>query len=132
MPVTDPIADLLTRIRNANSARKEKVEIPASKLKLGIVDILKREGYIRSYRVVEERGHKMIRVYLKYGPRQERVITKIERVSRPSVRAYANKDSIPRILGGLGICILSTSRGLMSGRDARNQGIGGEILCKIY
>lgn len=132
MPVTDPIADLLTRIRNANSARKEKVEIPASKLKLGIVDILKREGYIRSYRVVEERGHKMIRVYLKYGPKQERVITKIERVSRPSVRSYANKDSIPRILGGLGICILSTSRGLMSGRDARNQGIGGEILCKIY
>lgn len=132
MPVTDPIADLLTRIRNANTARKEKVEIPASKLKLNLVDILKREGYIRNYRTVEERGHKMIRVYLKYGPKQEYIMTRLERVSRPSVRRYTGKDTIPRVMGGLGICILSTSKGLMTDREARLQGVGGEILCKIY
>ncbi len=131
MPVTDPIADLLTRIRNANIARKEKVEIPYSKIKESIVDILKQEGYVRSYRVVEVKGHRNIRVYLKYGPKQERVITRLERVSKPSVRRYANKDAIPRVMGGLGICILSTSRGVMSGREARIQGIGGEVLCRV-
>jgi len=132
MPVTDPIADLLTRIRNANLAKKEKVEIPASKMKLGIVDILKKEGFIRSYRVVEESGHKMIRVYLKYGPKQERVISSLERISKPSVRVYSGKDSIPRVLGGLGISIVSTSRGLMTDKEARQQGVGGEIICEIY
>jgi len=132
MPVTDPIADLLTRIRNANLAKKEKVEIPASKMKLGIVDILKKEGFIRSYRVVEESGHKMIRVYLKYGPKQERVISSLERISKPSVRVYSGKDSIPRVLGGLGISIVSTSRGLMTDKEARHQGVGGEIICEIY
>ncbi len=132
MPVTDPIADLLTRIRNANIAGKEKVEVPASKMKQSVVDILKKEGYIRSYRIVEERGHGVIRVYLKYGPKQERVITHLERVSKPSVRRYAGKDNLPRAIGGLGICIISTSRGLMTDRDARRQGIGGEILCKIW
>ncbi|RJP24521.1 MAG: 30S ribosomal protein S8 [Candidatus Omnitrophota bacterium] len=132
MPVTDPIADLLTRIRNANIAAKEKVEVPASKMKQAIVDILKKEGYIRSYRIVEERGHGMIRIYLKYGPKQEKVITHMERVSKPSVRQYVDKDHIPRAIGGLGICILSTSRGLMTDREARRQGIGGELLCKIW
>lgn len=132
MMVTDPIADLLTRIRNANTARKEKVDAPASKMKQAIVDILKREGYIRSYRIVDEKGHKIIRIFLKYGSKQERIITRIERISRPSVRQYANKDSIPRIINGLGIAILSTSRGLMTDREARRQGIGGEILCKIW
>ncbi|MEW6236942.1 MAG: 30S ribosomal protein S8 [Candidatus Omnitrophota bacterium] len=132
MPVTDPIADLLTRIRNANLAKKEKVEIPASKMKLGIVDILKKEGFIRSYRVVEEAGHKMIRVYLKYGPKQERVITSLERISKPSVHVYSGKDSIPRVLGGLGISIVSTSRGLMTDKEARQQGVGGEIICEVY
>lgn len=132
MPVTDPIADLLTRIRNANSAGKEKVEIPASKIKQSIVEILKREGYIRNYRMVEERGKAMIRVYLKYGPKQERVLMGLERVSKPSVRRYANKDNLPRVMGGLGVCIISTSRGLMTDREARQQGIGGEVLCRVF
>lgn len=132
MVTTDPIADLLTRIRNANTARKEKAEIPMSKMKLAIVDILKREGYIRNYRVVEEKGKKTLRVYLKYGPKQERVINKLERISKPSVRRYVNKDNIPRIMGGMGICIVSTPRGLFTGAEARQQGIGGELLCRIY
>ncbi|MDP8244056.1 MAG: 30S ribosomal protein S8 [Candidatus Hinthialibacter antarcticus] len=129
---TDPIADLLTRIRNANTARKEKVEIPSSKLKTAIVEIMKREGYIRNYRVVEEDGKPMLRVYLKYGQKQESIITKIDRVSRPSIRRYAGKDNLPRVLGGLGISIISTPRGLMTDKEARRQGIGGEILCNIY
>jgi len=132
MMVTDPIADLLTRIRNANTARKEKVDVPASKMKQAIVDILKKEGYIRSYRIVDEKGHKVIRIFLKYGPKQEQVITRLERISRPSVRQYANKDHLPRVINGLGIAILSTSRGLMTDREARRQGIGGEILCKVW
>ncbi len=132
MMVTDPIADLLTRIRNANTARKEKVDVPASKMKQAIVDILKKEGYIRSYRIVDEKGHKVIRIFLKYGPKQEKVITRLERISRPSVRQYANKDNLPRVINGLGIAILSTSRGLMTDREARRQGIGGEILCKVW
>lgn len=129
---TDPIADLLTRIRNANTAKKEKVEIPSSKLKTAIVEILKREGYIRNYRVVEENGKPMLRVYLKYGQKQEAIITKLERVSRPSIRRYAGKDNLPRVLGGLGISIISTPRGLMTDKEARRQGVGGEILCSIY
>ncbi len=129
---TDPIADLLTRIRNANTARKEKVEIPSSKLKTAIVEIMKREGYIRNYRVVEENGKPMLRVYLKYGQKQESIITKLERVSRPSIRRYAGKDNLPRVLSGLGISIISTPQGLMTDKEARRQGVGGEILCNIY
>lgn len=129
---TDPIADLLTRIRNANTAKKEKVEIPSSKLKTAIVEILKREGYIRNYRVVEENGKPMLRVYLKYGQKQEPIISKLERVSRPSIRRYADKNNLPRVLGGLGISIISTPRGLMTDKEARRQGVGGEILCNIY
>lgn len=129
---TDPIADLLTRIRNANTAKKEKVEIPSSKVKTAIVEILKREGYIRNYRVVEENGKPMLRVYLKYGQNQEPIISKLDRVSRPSIRRYAGKDNLPRVLGGLGISIISTPRGLMTDKEARRQGVGGEILCSIY
>lgn len=132
MPVTDPIADLLTRIRNANTAKKEKVEVPSSKIKKAMVEILKNEGYIRNYRTVEVQGHEMIRVYLKYGNKQERIITHMERYSKPSVRRYADKDNIPRALGGLGISIISTSRGLMTDREAKIQGIGGEVLCRIW
>lgn len=132
MPVTDPIADLLTRIRNANTAKKEKVEVPSSKIKKAMVEILKNEGYIRNYRTVEVQGHEMIRVYLKYGNKQERIITHMERFSKPSVRRYADKDNLPRALGGLGICIISTSRGLMTDREAKIQGIGGEVLCRIW
>ncbi len=132
MLTTDPIADLLTRIRNANIASKEKVDIPASKMKQSIIDLLKREGYIRSYRIVDDKGHKVIRVFMKYGTKQEKVITRLERISKPSVRRYVNKDNIPRVINGLGIAIISTSRGIMTDRDARRQGIGGEILCKIW
>jgi small subunit ribosomal protein S8 len=132
MLTTDPIADLLTRIRNANIASKEKVDIPASKMKQSIIDLLKREGYIRSYRIVDDKGQKVIRVFMKYGTKQEKVITRLERVSKPSVRRYVNKDNIPRVINGLGIAIISTSHGIMTDRDARKQGIGGEILCKIW
>jgi small subunit ribosomal protein S8 len=132
MPVTDPVADLLTRIRNANTVRKEKVDIPSSKLKKNILEILKQEGYIRSVRAVEEEGHPMLRVYLKYGSKQERIITRLERVSTPSVRRYAGKDNLPRVINGLGIAIISTSQGVMTDRDARRRGIGGEILCRIW
>jgi small subunit ribosomal protein S8 len=132
MPVTDPIADLLTRIRNANMVRQEKVEIPSSKEKKAIVDILKKEGFIRNYRVMEDRKQGTLRIYLKYGPKQERVLTSLERVSRPSLRRYCGKDSIPRVLEGLGICILSTSRGIMTDKEAHRLGIGGELLCKIW
>ncbi|MFH1738645.1 MAG: 30S ribosomal protein S8 [bacterium] len=132
MPVTDPISDLLTRIRNANLAGQEKVEIPLSKMKRAVVDILKREGFIRNYRVLEDRKQGTLRIFLKYGPKQERVISGLTRISRPSLHRYCGKDSIPRVLGGLGICILSTSRGLMTDREARRQGIGGEIICKIW
>ena len=132
MPVTDPIADLLTRIRNANMAGQEKVEIPCSKMKKAVVDILKQEGYIRNYRVLEDRKQGTLRLYLKYGPKQERVIDGLERVSRPSLRWYCGKDNIPRVLGGLGICILSTSRGIMTDKEARRQGVGGELLCKVW
>lgn len=129
---TDPVADLLTRIRNANIARLEKTEIPVSKLKTAIVEILKEEGYIRNYRIVEEDGRPMIRVYLKYGPKQERIITKMERISKPSVRRYAGKDNIPKVIGGLGICIISTPKGVMTDRNARLQGVGGELLCRVW
>ncbi len=132
MPVTDPIADLLTRIRNANLARQEKVEVPSSKLKKAIVDILKREGYIRNYRVLEDRKQGVLRIYLKYGPKQERVISGLQRVSRSSVRQYCGKDDIPRVQGGLGIAVISTSRGIMTDQEARRQGIGGEILCRVW
>jgi len=132
MLTTDPIADLLTRIRNANIASKEKVDIPASKMKQSIIDLLKREGYIRSYRIVDDKGQKVIRVFMKYGTKQEKVITRLERVSKPSVRRYVNKDNIPRVINGLGIAIISTSHGIMTDRDARKKGIGGEILCKVW
>jgi len=132
MPVTDPIADLLTRIRNANLARQEKVEVPSSKIKKAIVEILKREGYIRNYRALEDRKQGTLRIYLKYGPKQERVISGLERVSRSSVRQYRGKDDIPRVQGGLGVAILSTSRGIMTDREARRQGIGGEVLCRVW
>lgn len=132
MVTTDPIADLLTRIRNANTAGMEKVEIPMSKIKLAIVDILKREGYIRNYRAVEEKGKQTIRVYLKYGPRQERVIHSLRRISKPSVRRYAGKDKMPKVKGGLGICIISTPQGVLTDQEARKRGVGGELLCEVY
>jgi small subunit ribosomal protein S8 len=130
--VTDPIADMLTRIRNAAAAKHTKVDIPASNLKVEIARILKEEGYVLNFKVIGEGPHRSIRVYLKYGPDGEKVIGTIERISRPGCRVYVGRDDIPNVLGGLGINILSTSRGVMTGRDARRQGIGGEILCRLY
>lgn len=134
MSMTDPIADLLTRIRNASMRYAERVEVPASKAKLRIVEILKQEGFIRNFRVIEQKRtpRPTIRVYLKYGPNRERVITCIERFSKPSLRRYVGKDGVPRIIGGMGIAIISTSQGVMTDREARKRGIGGEVLCTVY
>ncbi len=132
MPPTDPIADLLTRLRNANMAKQEKTKIPSSKIKHAIVDILKREGYIRNYRLIQEGPQGTLRVYLKYGPKNDQVIHGLTRLSKPSLHLYVGKGEIPRVLGGLGTCILSTSRGLMTDHDARRLGVGGELLCKVW
>jgi small subunit ribosomal protein S8 len=130
--VTDPIADMLTRVRNAMGAKHAKVDVPASNLKIEIARILKEEGYILNYKVIGDGAHRAIRIYLKYGPDGEKIAGTIERISRPGCRIYVGREDIPSVLGGLGINILSTSRGVMTGRDARRQGIGGEILCRIY
>ena len=130
--MTDPIADMLTRVRNALGAKHTQVDVPASNLKVELARILKDEGYISNYKVIGEGPNRAIRVYLKYGPDGERVMSKLERISKPGCRVYVGSDEIPSILGGLGINILSTSRGVMTGRDARRLGIGGEILCRIY
>jgi small subunit ribosomal protein S8 len=132
MTMTDPIADFLTRLRNANLARHEMAEIPASRLKIALAKILKEEGYIKYFKTVRDRKQGVLKVFLRYGPNQERVITGIERVSRPGLRRYVGKDEIPLILGGMGVCILSTSKGIMTGRTARRQGVGGEVLCRVW
>lgn len=129
---TDPISDMLTRVRNALAARHSKVDVPASKLKLEIARILKEEGYINNYKVSGEGARKSIRIYLRYGSKGEAVINHLERVSKPSCRRYVAKSAIPAVLGGLGISIISTSRGVMTGKQARKENMGGEFLCKIY
>jgi small subunit ribosomal protein S8 len=136
--MTDPISDMLSRIRNAVSAKHARVDLPASKLKAEIARILQDEGYIQGYRLVEEPGVKdgaarpMIRVFLKYGPHGEKVISGIERISRPGRRVYLGVDDVPAVLGGLGTNILTTSRGVMTGRAARKAGVGGEVLCNVW
>ena len=130
--VTDPIADLLTRIRNAVAAKQIKTEMPASRLKIGVVRILKDEGYITNYRVAEEDGKGIIKVYLKYTSDSRPVISKIERVSMPGRRVYVRAQQIPRVIGGLGINILTTSHGVMTGKQAQEKGVGGELLCNVY
>ena len=132
MRLTDPVADMLTRVRNALQARHQKVDIPASRLKLEIARILKEEGYISNFKPTEEEGHKVIRIYLKYGANNEAAISKVERVSRPGCRVYVRRSEIPRVLGGMGINILTTPRGVMTGRQARKEGLGGELLCQIW
>ncbi|MFD1673137.1 30S ribosomal protein S8 [Alicyclobacillus fodiniaquatilis] len=132
MVISDPIADMLTRIRNANQVRHEKVEIPGSNIKRSIAEILKREGYVRDAEFVEDTHQGVIRVFLKYGKGQERVITGLKRISKPGLRVYVNHDSIPRVLGGLGVAILSTSKGILTDREARQAGIGGEVLCYVW
>ena len=132
MSMTDPIADMLTRIRNGIAARHERVDIPASKLKSEIARILKEEGFISNFKKIENGPQGLIRVYLKYSDEGESAIHGIERVSRPGRRVYRGKTDIPRPLGGFGVAIISTSKGLVSGADALNQGIGGEVLCEIW
>ncbi len=132
MNLTDPVADMLTRIRNAASARHQKVDVPASKLKTEIARILKEEGYISNYKAVEEEGHKIVRIYLKYGGGNESTISNLARISRPGCRVYVRRSEIPRVLGGMGINILTTPRGVMTGRQARKQGLGGEVLCEVW
>jgi small subunit ribosomal protein S8 len=129
---SDPIADMLTRIRNAVQSRHAKVDVPASKLKLDIARILKEEGFVANYKMAEEGTRKMIRIYLKYAPGNVPVITQIERVSRPGCRVYVGSKEVPRVLGGLGINILTTPRGVMTGATARKEGIGGEVLCQVW
>lgn len=137
--MTDPISDMLTRIRNAVSAKHARVDLPASKLKAEIARILQDEGYIQGYRLIEEPAERdgrqprqVIRLFLKYGPHGERVITGIERISRPGRRVYFGVDDVPHVLGGLGTSILTTSRGVMTGRSARQAGVGGEVLCNVW
>ncbi len=129
---SDPIADMLTRVRNALAARHPKVDVPASKLKAEIARILKEEGYITNYKVAEEGVKKTIKIYLKYRNDSRPVISEIERVSRPGCRVYVGQQDIPRVLGGLGINILTTPRGVMTGRAAHRERVGGEILCRIW
>ena len=130
--VTDTIADMLTRIRNANSMRYTEVKVPASKLKLELARILKEEGFIKDYKVLEETAQGTILLTLKYGEKKERVITGLKRISKPGLRVYAQADEIPKVLTGLGIAIISTSKGIMTDKEARNQGLGGEVLAYIW
>jgi small subunit ribosomal protein S8 len=130
--MTDPIADMLTRIRNAYAAKHQKVDVPISKIKLEIARILKEEGYINNYKVIGDGARRNIRVYLRYGPRGEQVVSKLERVSKPGCRVYVNSTHIPKVLAGMGVNIISTSRGLMTDKRARREKVGGEILCRVY
>lgn len=132
MVMTDPIADFLTRIRNANSVNHEKVEIPASKMKKTLAEILKDEGFIKDFEYIEDGKQGMLRLYLKYGTNKTKVITGIKRISKPGLRVYAKKDELPRVLGGLGIAIVSTSQGVMSDKKARKNGLGGEVICYVW
>ena len=132
MSMTDPIADLLTRIRNANLAHREIVEIPASKIKKSIAEILKSEGFIRDVEYIEDNKQGVIRVFLKYGEERNRVITGIKRISKPGLRKYAKSDSLPKVLNGLGIPIISTSVGVITDKEARSKQIGGEILAYVW
>jgi small subunit ribosomal protein S8 len=132
MTMTDPISDMLTRIRNANMARHEKLEVPASNMKKEIARILKDEGFVRDVEFVEDSKQGIIRVFLKYGPENETVISGLKRISKPGLRVYAKKNEVPRVLGGLGIAILSTSNGVMTDKQARQSQTGGEVLAYVW
>jgi small subunit ribosomal protein S8 len=132
MTMTDPIADFLTRIRNALMAKHETTDIPASKLKWRLAEILKEEGYIVGAQLVGEVPHKSIRITLKYGPNETSVIRTLERVSKPGRRSYVTADRLPKVLNGLGVAVISTSRGIMTDRECRQQNIGGELLCQVW
>ena len=132
MTMTDPIADMLTRIRNANTVGHETVEIPASKMKKAIAEILKEEGYITDFDVIEDDKQGMIKVTMKYGANKERVISGIKKISKPGLKVYAKANEVPKVLGGLGIAIISTSKGIVSDKEARNLGVGGEVICYLW
>ena len=132
MQITDPIADLLTRIRNANSSKHDSVDVPASNMKRAIVEILNDEGYIKSYQIIEDGKQGVIRITLKYGPKNEKVISGLKRVSKPGLRIYAGADELPRVLKGIGIAIISTSKGIMTDKKAREEHIGGEVLAFVW
>ena len=132
MQITDPIADMLTRIRNANSAKHETVDIPASNMKKSIAEILNNEGYIKSYQIIEDGKQDVIRIVLKYGSNKEKVISGLKRVSKPGLRIYAGAEELPRVLKGLGIAIVSTSKGVMTDKEARKLNIGGEVLAFVW
>ncbi|MGI6151904.1 MAG: 30S ribosomal protein S8 [Christensenellales bacterium] len=132
MVVTDPIADMLTRIRNAQVAHHETVDVPASNMKKSIAQILLSEGYIKGFNVIDDGVQGVIRIHLKYGPNKVKAITGLKRISRPGLRVYARKDQIPKVLGGLGIAIISTSKGVMTSREARAQGVGGEVIAYVW
>ncbi|UMZ75407.1 30S ribosomal protein S8 [Natranaerofaba carboxydovora] len=132
MSMSDPIADFLTQIRNANDVYHEKVEIPASNLKTEIARIMKEEGFISDYKYIEDNKQGKLRVYMKYGPNKEKVVSGLKRISKPGLRVYANKDELPKVLGGIGVAVISSSRGLVTDKEARKEGIGGEVLCYIW
>lgn len=132
MVMTDPIADMLTRIRNANIARHESVELPSSKIKKTISEIMLREGYIGNVEEYMDGSVPMLKLQLKYGPDKERVITGLKKISKPGLRVYVEKDNVPKVLGGLGVAIISTSKGILTDKESRNEGIGGEVICYIW
>jgi len=132
MVMTDPIADLLTRVRNGNNVHQEKVEVPNSKVKAAIAEIFKQEGFIKDVEYIDDGKQGVLRLYLKYGANKEKVISGIKRISKPGLRVYAKKDAIPKVLGGLGVAIISTSKGIMTDKQARALGLGGEVICYIW
>jgi small subunit ribosomal protein S8 len=132
MAMSDPLADMLTRVRNASTAKHSKVDIPASKIKVSLAKILKSEGYIRNYKLLRDQGHGILRIYVKYDEANQGVITGIKRVSKPGRRVYVKKKDIPFVLNGMGVAILSTSKGILADREARKENVGGEHLCSIW
>ena len=132
MPVTDPVADMLTRIRNALGAKHEVIDVPASGTKKAIAGILLKEGYIKGYEFIDEGPQGIIRITMKYGTRDASIITGLKKISKPGLRVYAKKDDIPKVLGGLGIAIISTSKGIMTDKDARENGVGGEVIAYVW
>jgi small subunit ribosomal protein S8 len=133
MSMSDPIADMLTRIRNANTAKHDTVDIPASKMKLAIADILLKEGYVKAVDVVEEGNYKTIKITLKYGAnKNEKILTGLKRISKPGLRVYASKDELPKVLGGLGTAIISTNKGVLTDKEARKENVGGEVLAFVW
>ncbi|EZH64473.1 MULTISPECIES: 30S ribosomal protein S8 [Geomicrobium] len=132
MVMTDPVADMLTRIRNANTVRHDKLELPASNVKREVAEILKREGFVRDVEFVDDKKQGVLRIFLKYGEQNERVITGLKRISKPGLRVYAKADEVPRVLNGLGIAVISTSNGVMTDKEARQKKVGGEVLAYVW